>query len=236
MSLHRRGLFVLAASLATGTAARPVHAQVMVYDPAAVAEAIKQVSQGLEQIEHLKSQLQQQAQMIAGLGIDVTGPLTQIAAEATGLLRKAQGLGYSAIDLSRTFAELYPDDLTGLTAKDLAGRLAAWSNASRRTLQEAMEVQNQIVQAQPVTAGAVSAAVAASQAAGGQTAAVQATNQLLAALSTQLGQLQTLLITQARQAETFEAERRALAAKAEADRRRNSLIVRPSRRFSAETL
>lgn len=227
---------VLASVLALTVYGRAARAQVTVYDPAAVAQAIKQVSQGLQQIEHLKSQLQQQAQMIAQLGIDVTGPLAEIAAQATELLHQAQGLGYGAADLSKAFAQMYPESLVGASAGELAERLTAWSKASRQTLREAMQVQSQIMQTQPVTAGAVQAAISASQAAAGQTAAVQATNQLLGVLATQLGQLQTLLVTQARQVETFEAERRGLAAKAEADRQMKAVIARPPPRFSAETL
>ena len=223
-------------TLVAASSGLPAQAQVAVYDAAAVAQALRQVSQGLQQIQALKDQLTQQAQMIVRLGVDVTGPLGQIVSEATGLLQQAQGLGYQAADLTKAFAVMYPDDLSKMTARDIAARLAAWSQASRQTLQEAMQAQSQIAQAQPATAGAVSAAVAASQNAAGQTAAVQATNQLLAVLSTQFMQLQTLLITQARQAETVEAERRALAAKAAADRQRNSVVTRPPRRFTEESL
>ena len=234
MNASRRRWF--AGLCAVALLPKRARAQVTVYDPAAVAQAIKQVSQGLEQIQALRDQLTQQAQMIARLGIDVTGPLGEIAAEATGLLKQAQGLGYQALDLSKSFADLYPADLAGLSPKDLAAKLLAWSQASRQTLQEAMAVQSQIARAQPATAEAVRAAVAASQGAAGQTAAVQATNQLLAALSSQFTQLQTLLITQARQVETFEAERRAIFDKAEADRQRNSALSPRTRRFSGNSL
>jgi P-type conjugative transfer protein TrbJ len=238
MNPSRRHLFLAggAAAFAPWGLAPAAHAQTMVYDPAAVAQALKQVSQGLEQIQALKDQLTQQAQMIAKLGIDVTGPLGQIAAEATGLLKQAQGIGYSALDLSKSFAQLYPSDLAGMSPKDLAAKLLSWSQASRQTLQEAMAVQNQIAQAQPTTAAAVRAAVSASQDASGQTGAVQATNQLLAALSVQLAQLQTLLMTQSRQAETYEAERRAVFDKAEAERLRNATLTRRPRRFSGDSV
>ena len=216
----------LAPLLAAGVA-EPARAQLTVYDPAAVAQMLKQVSQGLQQIQALQAQLANSERMLQTLGLDVTGPLRDIASQATGLLRQAQGLGYSAADVSRDFAALYPGDLAGLTPAALAQKLQAWSQASRQTLQDALQVQNQIAQAQGATAGAVGAAVDASQAAAGQTAAVQATNQLLAALSTQLTQLQTLLITQGRQAQTFDAERRALVDKGEADRQRASVVPAP---------
>ena len=230
MTIARRRLLILgplalAPILAAGLAGS-AQAQVTVYDPAAVAQMLKQVSQGLQQIQTLQAQLTNSERMLQSLGLDVTGPLRDIAGQATAVLRQAQGLGYSAADISGDFAALYPGDLAGLTPAALADKLRAWGQASRQTLQDALQVQNQIAQAQGATAGAVGAAVDASQAAQGQTAAVQATNQLLAALSTQLTQLQTLLITQGRQAQTYEAERRALVSKAEADVARLSKVSR----------
>ncbi|WP_165191554.1 conjugal transfer protein TrbJ [Caulobacter soli] len=240
MPCSRRALLRSAPALALtaglSSLAPVARAQVTVYDPAAVAQAVKQVQQGLQQVQALQSQLAQQTRMLQGLGVDVTGPLRDIAGQAAALLQQARGLGYQAASISQGFADLYPDDLSGASARDLAARLAAWSQNSRQTLQEAMQVQNQIVQAQGVTSQAVASAVGASQSAAGQTAAVQATNQLLAALSTQLTQLQTLMITQARQAETWEAERRGLVVKGEADRRRNSAVTRIAPRFSGDVL
>lgn len=231
-----RRVLLAAGPLALLGLAAPARAQVTVYDPAAVTQMLRQVSQGLQQIQALQAQLANSERMLQGLGVDVTGPLRDIAAQATDLMRQSQGLGYNAADLSRDFAALYPGDLAGLSPAALADKLAAWNQASRQTLQEAMQVQGQIVQAQGQTAGAVTGAVAASQAAAGQTAAVQATNQLLAALSVQLTQLQTLLISQARQVQTFEAERRALAAKAEADRQRLSVLPPPALRRARRSL
>ncbi len=236
MTSTRRRLLLCASAGLLAPLARPAHAQLVVEDPAAIAQAVKQVQQGLQQIQALRDQVSQQARMLQSLGTDVTAPLAAITADATALMRQAQGLGYQATDLSRDFASLYPTDLAGQSPKALAERLAAWSQNSRAALEQALAVQNQIVQAQPATAQAVGAAVSASQGAAGQTAAVQATNQLLMALSSQLSQLQTLLITQARQAQTWEAERRAISAKAEADRERQSVITIRPPRFSGDPL
>ncbi len=236
MSCTRRSLMLSGLALGLTGLTPPARAQVTVYDPTGLAQAIKQVQQGLQQVQALQSQLTQQARMLQGLGVDVTGPLRDIASQATALLQQARGLGYQASNISQGFADLYPADLTGASAKDLAARLAAWTQNSRQTLLEAMQVQSQIAQAQGATSQAVASAVDASQAAAGQTAAVQATNQLLAALSTQLTQLQTLMITQARQAETWEAERRAVVTKGEADRQRNSVVTRSAPRFAGDVL
>ncbi|WP_343699600.1 conjugal transfer protein TrbJ [Caulobacter sp.] len=236
MIASRRRLFLFITAVLGAVPLAKARAQLIVEDPSAIAQAIKQVQQGLQQIQHLRDQVAQQARMLQSLGTDVTGPLGSIVSDATALMRQAQGLGYQAADLSRDFANLYPQDLAGLSPQALAQRLASWGQNSRATLEQAMQVQNQIVQAQPATAQAVGAAVAASQNAAGQTAAVQATNQLLMALSTQLTQLQTLLISQARQQQTWEAERQAVVSKSEADRQRNSVLTRSPPRFSGDIL
>jgi P-type conjugative transfer protein TrbJ len=236
MTPNRRSLLAVTAAGLLAAMNGPAQAQLSVFDLSAVNQAIKQVSQGLQQIQALQNQIQLQESMVQRLGTDVTGPLREITTQATGLLKQAQGIGYNATNLNQSFAQAYPTNLNGQSSQALSAQLAAWDAASRQTLQEAMQVQGQIAQAQPSTTGAVNAAVAASQGAAGQTAAIQATNQLLAALSTQLLQLQTLLITQARQAQTLEAERQAEAAKGEADRTRNSVIKRAPARFSGDTL
>lgn len=238
MNPARRTLLVQASAACTWAAFAPgqAQAQLAVIDTTAVAQAIKQVSQGLQQIQALQNQLRQQAQMLQRLGLDVTAPLRAITSEATALLQQARGLGYQAANLGAALAQAYPTSLAGFSPQDIAAKLQEWARNSRSTLQEAMEVQNQIALAQPATASAVSAAVSASQAAAGQTAAVQATNQLLAALSTQLMQLQTLLITQGRQTETLEAERRGLMARAESDSLRNRVVKRGAPRFGRSTL
>lgn len=236
MTATRRRLLLSLSAAGLAAPFSQARAQWIVEDPAAIAQAIKQVQQGLQQIQHLRDQVSQQAQMLQRLGVDVTGPLGQIVADATGLMRQAQGLGYQAADLTRDFADLYPQDLAGLSPQALAQKLASWSQNSRSALQQALQVQNQIVQAQPSTARAVGDAVAASQNAAGQTAAVQATNQLLMALSTQLTQLQALLISQARQQQTWEAERQAVVSKSEADRQRNSVLTRTAPQSTGDIL
>jgi P-type conjugative transfer protein TrbJ len=110
--------------------------------------------------------------------------------------------------------------MTGQSFAQIRQKIASWESNSRLTMQDSMAVQNQLVRSQTTTAGAVNSAVAASQGAAGQTAAVQATNQILAALSTQLQGLQTILIAQARTQETILAQQQAglVAARAETAR------------------
>lgn len=195
-------------------------AQMVVVDPRAIAQAIRQVSQQLQQIQQLQAQLTNQAAMLQKLGTDVTGPLQSITSQATGLLQQAQGIGYNSQNVAQQFDQVYPATMQGMGFGQIIQALAGWQTNSRQTLQQAMATQNQIVQAQPATANAVNGAVAASQSAAGQTAAIQATNQLLASLSTQLTQLQTILITQGRAEQTAAVQAQAARAAGDAEHQR----------------
>lgn len=205
-------------ALATGLALaitgppRPARAQMAVVDVSALAQLTQQLAQARAQVQLMQQQVQ-------GLRANVTAPLADISRQMTQLLKEAQGIGYASTDLGREFASLNPSNLRDLNSVNAA--LSSWQQQARRTLQESLQVQNQVALSQGTTASAVSGAVAASQGAQGQTAAVQATNQLLAVLSTQLGQLQTLVLAQARAAETAAAQQQAASAAAQAgmDRR-----------------
>jgi len=213
----------MALALAAGVAAtapQPAVAQVTVIDPAAIAQAVRQVSQQLHQIQQLEAQLNNQAAMLKSLGTDVTAPLLAINAQATQLLQSAQGIGYNSQNVAQQYQQAYPASMQGASFAQITAALAAWRTSSSQTLQAAMATQNQIVQAQPITANAVQGAVAASQNAAGQTGAIQATNQLLSALSTQLTQLQTILITQARATQIAQAQAQATQAAGDAEHAR----------------
>jgi len=214
----------------TATGPQPAHAQMTVIDPTAIAQAIKQVTQQLQQIQQLKAQLTNQAAMLQKLGTDVTGPLQSITSQATGLLQQAQGIGYNSQNLSQQYQQTYPANMQGMSFAQITQALAGWQTNSRQTLQEAMATQNQIVQAQPATANAVISAVTASQGAAGQTGAIQATNQLLAALSTQLTQLQTILITQGRAEQTAASQAQAAQAAGAAESQRYWNVKKPASR------
>src|SRR5665213_236778 len=216
----------------TATLLQPATAQVTVIDPIAIAQAVKQVSQQLQQIAQLEAQLNNEAAMLRSLGTNVTGPLLTINAQATQLLQQAQGIGYNSQNVAQQYSQVYPANMEGMSFAQIIQALASWQTNSRQTLQQAMATQNQIVQSQTVTANAVNGAVAASQGAAGQTGAIQATNQLLAALSTQLTQLQTILITQARATQTAEAQAQAAQAAGAAESQRYWTIQQPASRVT----
>jgi P-type conjugative transfer protein TrbJ len=234
--MRSRRSMMLSAALAIGLvlAAPPpaAHAQFAVVDVKAILQAEQQVSQGLTQIQRLESQLSNQAAMLQHLETDITGPIAQITGQATAILQQAQGIGYGAQNVAQQYAALYPSTMPGASLATTQASLATWRQNNALALQDALQMQNQIAQGQPTTAAQVAAAVQASQGAAGQTAAVQATNQLLATVSAQLTQLQNLLITQARAEQTLAAQVQATQAAADADRQRAWTISQPTSRLS----
>ena len=216
----RRALVTSGAALALTLilAAPPpiAHAQMAVIDVKAILQAEQQVSNSLTQIQRLESQLSNQALMLQKMQTDVTGPIAQITSQATGILQQAQGIGYGA----QQYASLYPSTMPGASLATTQASLGTWRQNNALALQQALQMQNQIAQGQPITSAQVARAVSASQGAPGQTAAIQATNQLLATVSAQLTQLQNLLITQARAEQTLSAQSQASQAAGAADSQR----------------
>jgi P-type conjugative transfer protein TrbJ len=120
--------------------------------------------------------------------------------------------------------------MPGATLASTQASLATWRQNNALALQDALRMQNQIAQGQPTTSAQVASAVTASQGAAGQTAAIQASNQLLATVSAQLTQLQNLLITQARAEQTLAAQAAASQAAGAADSQRFWATTPPASR------
>ena len=158
--------------------------------------------------------------MLQKMQTDITAPVAQITGQATGILQQAQGIGYGAQNVAQQYASLYPSTMPGASLATTQASLATWRQNNTLALQQAMQVQNQIAQGQAGVAAQVGGAVSASQAAPGQTAAIQATNQLLATVTGQLTQLQALLITQARAEQTLAAQAQVSQAAGAADSQR----------------
>ena len=205
-------------------------AQMAVIDLRAIVQAEQTVSQGLTQIQRLEAQLSNQALMLQKMETDITAPITAITGQATRVLQQAQGIGYGAQAIAQQYAALYPATMPGASLATTQAALATWRSNNSQALQQALQMQNLIAQGQPTTTAGVSTAVRASQAAPGQTAAIQASNQLLATVTAQLTQLQNILITQARAEQTLAAQGQASQAAGAADSQRFWATTTPASR------
>lgn len=242
--MRDRARFIAVAALVvlSASAVAPAKAQVgvsIVHDPTSFIEfaktskaALDQITNQIEQINQLKGQLSNQALMLQSLKTDITGPIAQITGQATQLLQDAKGLGYSAQTIGEQFSRLYPTSMAGKSLEDTQTALGSWRETNAEALQQALDLQNQIARNQPATAAQVASVVGASQGAPGQTAAIQATNQLLATVSGQLTQLQNLMITQARAEQTLAAQAAASQAAGAADSQRFWSVTAPASRVN----
>jgi P-type conjugative transfer protein TrbJ len=199
------------------TAATGAQAMLPVVDTSAIAEAVKQVQQGVQQIESLQAQVTAQTNMLKSIGSNYASILPSMNSDLASILSTASGIGYGATDVQSLLDSIYPNASTiaGLSPTDLSNALQAWHNTTSQSLQTALQTQQKIAQAQPSMQSAVTSALGASQSASGQTSAIQATNQLLATVSAQLTQLQAILTTQARAVELAQQQQQSDSAAAE---------------------
>jgi P-type conjugative transfer protein TrbJ len=161
-------------------------------------------------------QVNNQLKMLAGLQFDSVGEVRAAVERVNALLAQAEGIGYRIERLGALFDQRYPGAYRNPSFAALANQIDSWIAENRSTLRQAMEAQNTVANNLPATEARVAGAVAASQAAPGQTAAIQATNQLLATVSGQLAEISTLLIAQSRALDTLNAQQNAEKARDDA--------------------
>ena len=205
---------LVTATVLTPTA--PAYAVLPVLDVKAIAQALQQVKIATNQLTQLQNQLKAQQNMLASLTSNISPQLGSIISDATQVMHTANGIGYSATHLTSQLSAIYPSNMVGQTLAQITAAQNDWQTRTADTRREAMEAQNAVFKSQDLTQGQISSAIGASQGAVGQTQAIQATNQLLGALSSQLTGLQTLLLTQMRASETAAAEGKALKAAGQA--------------------
>jgi P-type conjugative transfer protein TrbJ len=178
-----------------------------VYDPnwcdaqaLTIAQQALRLTNQQSQVSTLQSQLAVQQKMVQGLGSDSTSStLATVNAAAAKILQQATGIGFNAQGAGAAFSAAYPggETVAGFNGSQLSAALQTWQANTAQALQTSIAMQNQIAQSQARVTGAIQNAVNASNGAPGATAAHQATNQILAAVSTQLAQLQDILLAEA---------------------------------------
>jgi P-type conjugative transfer protein TrbJ len=164
-----------------------------------IAQQSTVISNQQSQVANLQQQVALQQQMVQGLGSDSTSAtLATVNSKLTGILNQAAGIGFKSQASGSTFASAYPATSTtaGFNGAQLNSAMTTWQANTAAALQNSIAVQNAIAQQQGQVTGAVQNAVTASNSAAGPTAAHQATNQIIAAVTTQLAPLQDILMAQ----------------------------------------
>ncbi len=168
-------------------------AQIAVFDGASYGQLIQQVSQGAQEISNLEQQLQAQKAMLESLPQSALGNLLPIVGETSGLINQIQGIQQTSSSLLSNLDQSYPTSFTGQTPLQMQSAIAAMQDQNRQAITSAMQIQDQIAQAQPAISNSISSAENASASAPGPTAAIQATNQLVGNVASQLTEQNALL-------------------------------------------
>lgn len=192
-------------------AGRAVAQGIPVFDASNLANTLLTAERSLEQINN-------QLKMIESLGFDASGDLSQILSQTTAVLNQVEGMTYNVGQISEQFANAYPENMDGMTYDDLVSLKDSVLIQTRDAQKHAMELQASVAGSIPQTQTTVDALVAESNAAPGTTAAVQANTQLLATLSTQISQMQTLLMAQTRALNAYIQEQNTRSSIAEEQR------------------
>lgn len=182
------GMTVLAAGWAN-----PAKAQIAVFDASSYMQLVRQISQGAQQISFLERQLAAQKQMLASLPQSELGNLLPLVSQTSGLLNELQNIQQTGTSLLSNLDQTYPTSFTGGTPATVEGQINAMQSKNRQAITSAMQIQNEIAQQQSSLSNDVSSAESASSGAAGPTQAIQATNQLVGDVSTQLTQQNALL-------------------------------------------
>ncbi len=197
---------VLAAALAVtvcAATATPSQAQFgfgsVVYDPTAVGHLITQVNNQVQMLNNMIQQVQQGTAMLNPLGSNILPGLSALTQNTQSLISNLNNIGSMGSSLTNALSSQYPTDFSNLqSVSAILAKLSAMQAQTRSAMQSSIEMQNQIAANQPQISWAMSSAVTASNAASGPTAALQATNQILATLSQQMADLQNILIAHMR--------------------------------------
>jgi P-type conjugative transfer protein TrbJ len=173
----------------------------IVFDPTNYAKAVEQLRQDVQMVTELRTQIQNQLQMIQNWGFS---QLTSILQSMDGLrsvfddARDVYASVSSPVEQLKTLFPESPATFATMAESQVADLRQQWQERGRAALVENRNVQNQVQQDLAPTADRIQQYVEKSNAAPGVTAAVQAGNEELATVVAQVQALQALEITDGR--------------------------------------
>jgi type IV secretion system protein TrbJ len=171
----------------------------VVYDPTAVGQLITQVNNQIQMLNNMVTQVQQGQAMLNPLGSNIIPGLSNLMQNTQTLVNNLNNIGSSGASLSSALSAQYPSNFSNLSSvSQILAQLSAMQTQTRSAMESSVAMQNQIAGNQGQISSAMGSAVQASNAAPGPTAALQATNQILATLSQQISDLQSILIAHMR--------------------------------------
>jgi len=214
-------LLATALTAASVTAFTAFAGGMTVFDPTNFAQNLLQAGRALEQIQNQVKSLQNEAQMLVDMALnlkqlDITsvGELTSALRRIDTLMSQADGIAFdvqqTSVQLQRQFPKEY--DAATTTNEAVSDALTRWQS-SMDAYRQTMTVQSQVVANVQADRATLEQLLTASDSAVGTLQAQQATNQLVALSAKQQLQIQTLMAAQFR-AQALDEARKAEAEQA----------------------
>jgi len=192
-----------------------------VFDPTNFAQNLLQAGRALEQIQNQMKSLQNEAQMLVDMALNLkqlnvtsVGELTSALQRIDTLMSQADGIAFdvqqTTVQLQRQFPNEYDSATT--TNQAVSDALTRWQS-SMDAYRQTMTVQSQVVSNVQADRATLEQLLTASDSAVGSLQAQQATNQLVALSAKQQLQIQNLMAAQFR-AQALDEARKAEAEQA----------------------
>lgn len=202
-----------AALVTAGSAGAPAaHGQTIVFDPKNYAESALHTAHELQSLTNQAQMLANQARALAASPYSHLAQTNQTLADIAGLAQAARGVSANLSALESQFQSLYPTAVAGLDPRNLLQQAQGRTAAAGQTAQDLARTAAALEQLSQGRAARVSGALSAAQGASGETAAVQASAQLLGALAEDLAALREAALAQSRLLSEEAASRAADAA------------------------
>lgn len=196
----------------------------IVFDPQGWAQAVEQVANQIETINRIQLQLEAQLRALESWEFTRIGDIRRAMNHAQNILRTASD-AYDWLDPGPILDDRFPTNpgsWEGITQDDLRGMRQDWVEAQRESVTGGWTLQNTVLDDMEATGDRVGEYISRSNGAPGTTAAVQASNELLATVTGQLQQLQSLQISHQRL--TLEEVAQEQAEDAFAEQRREAVM------------
>lgn len=182
----------------------PAHAQgIPVIDVSAIAQMITQVANQMEQISNQVQMIENQARTLQTLGGgsfgELNGNLSQQVGQLNAVMNRVQGIGYQLGGIEQEFNQLFPPGTNwqSVPTQDVAPYYQRWSSQLQDASRTAMDSQGVVRNVQR-NVSAAQGILADAQASDGEVRQLQATNEMLALLATQLGDMTMTMATTGR--------------------------------------
>lgn len=177
---------------------KPARAQMAVFDARGYAESALHTAHQLESLSNQARMLANQARSLAALPYSHLAQTNQTLTDIAQLAQSARGVASNVTQLESQFQSLYPTAVQGADPRNLLQQAQNRALTAHDTAEDLARTAAQLEQLSQGRAARVSGALSAAQSAQGPTAAMQASAQLLAAMSEDMGSLRAVALAQAR--------------------------------------